>query len=123
MTYQNVRFLWYYGMCLNCGAGSVRSVVPRGEVLPCDKCAIGFRMVLGRRALWDNENGQRREKFQSAVVSKVPDGEPPTLELVEADDNATDSAAAPGMPHDTELSEAELRWLFGYGGTMDGPGL
>jgi hypothetical protein len=76
MTYHNVRLLWYYGKCISCGAHAVRSVVPHGEVVPCDKCDIGFRFVLGRRALWDDDSGQRRERFQSAVVKQVPAGNP-----------------------------------------------
>lgn len=112
MTPGNVRVLWYYGMCLCCGDGAIRSVACLGEVAPCEKCEMGFRMVLGRRVLWDGADGTRNDRYESAVrpVGKKDR----TSHQSRASDSEIRDLADPGQDRSPTLSEEELRWLFGY---------
>ncbi len=97
MTRANLRILWYYSVCLSCNSPGIRSLTETGTAMPCDACEIGFRLVVGRRELWDDDNGTRQQSFISAVVQhgiKVP---------------PTDIA----KPADASLSAEEMAWLFG----------
>jgi hypothetical protein len=102
MSRSNVRVIFYYSTCLSCGAAAIRSLVATGTVMPCAVCGIGFRLVIGRRDLWDDEAGERMEEFQSALVEVSKKG------------NFTGHALHSETSDPPTLSEKEMTWLFGY---------
>lgn len=97
----NRRELYYYGICLACSGEAIRSVSWRGNAIPCDKCEVGFRFLLGRRVLWDDAEGSRVDEFRSVVVALPP-----------ANHARKDSERD---QEDGTLTPQELDWLFGYG--------
>lgn len=97
----NQRDLYYYGICLSCGAAALRSVSWRGNALPCDKCEIGFRFLLGRRTLWDGDEGNRIEEFQSVVIATP-------------EQPASSAKTERSAGQHENLSPEELNWLFAF---------
>ncbi len=98
VTRANLRILWYYSVCLSCNSPGIRRLKETGTAMPCDVCEVGFRLVVGRRELWDDDNGTRQQSFISAVVQHAKKGPP------------TDIIAKPADP---SLSAEEMEWLFG----------
>lgn len=99
------RELWYYSMCLNCGAPAVRSLFATGTIMPCADCKLGFRVIVGKRESWTDAEGVQAERFHSAVVKAQG-----ASEL-----KGTGSSTPPATTTPGELSEQELSWLFGLG--------
>lgn len=74
--------------------------------MPCDECRIGFRLVLGKRTLWDEQDGEQHEEFQSALV-QVSESRP-----------FRPSEPPPATSDLPSLSDKDMAYLFGYGGTQ-----